>query len=126
MNLIKQFEQEQIEKLTQGKKIPNFRSGDTVKVNLRIIEGDNERIQVYQGVVIARTNRSISSSFTVRKISHGQGVERKFMLYSPLISSIELVKQGVVRRAKLYYLRNLQGRKAKIREKIFSKSKDNK
>lgn len=121
MNLIKQFEQEQIKKLTQGKSIPNFRPGDTVKVNLRIIEGANERIQAYQGVVIARANRSISSSFTVRKISHGQGIERKFMLYSPLISSIELIKQGVVRRAKLYYLRNLQGRKAKIREKIFSK-----
>ncbi|WP_371219173.1 50S ribosomal protein L19 [Orientia tsutsugamushi] len=121
MNLIKQFEQEQIKKLTQGKSIPNFRPGDTVKVNLRIIEGANERIQAYQGVVIARANRSISSSFTVRKISHGKGIERKFMLYSPLISSIELIKQGVVRRAKLYYLRNLQGRKAKIREKIFSK-----
>ncbi|SPR13636.1 50S ribosomal protein L19 [Orientia tsutsugamushi] len=121
MNLIKQFEQEQIKKLTQGKSIPNFKPGDTVKVNLRIIEGANERIQAYQGVVIARANRSISSSFTVRKISHGQGIERKFMLYSPLISSIELIKQGVVRRAKLYYLRNLQGRKAKIREKIFSK-----
>ncbi|CAM79462.1 50S ribosomal protein L19 [Orientia tsutsugamushi] len=121
MNLIKQFEQEQIKKLTQGKSIPNFRPGDTVKVNLRIIEGANERIQAYQGVVIARANRSISSSFTVRKISHGKGIERKFMLYSPLISSIELIKKGVVRRAKLYYLRNLQGRKAKIREKIFSK-----
>ncbi|WP_064643529.1 50S ribosomal protein L19 [Orientia tsutsugamushi] len=121
MNLIKQFEQEQIKKLTQGKSIPNFKPGDTVKVNLRIIEGANERIQAYQGVVIARANRSISSSFTVRKISHGKGIERKFMLYSPLISSIELIKKGVVRRAKLYYLRNLQGRKAKIREKIFSK-----
>ncbi len=123
MNLIQQFEQNQIEKLTKDNHIPSFKSGDTVKVNLRIIEGNNERIQSYQGTVIARNNRSICSSFIVRKISHGEAVERKFMLYSPMISSIEVVKYGIVNRAKLYFLRKLQGRKAKIKEKIFFKER---
>lgn len=122
MNIIQQFEHSQIQQLTQNKTIPDFKAGDTIEVHLRIVEGSNERIQIYQGVVIARTKRSISSSLTVRKISHGQGVDRKFMLYSPMISKIVVLKRGVVRRAKLYYLRNLQGRKAKIREKIAVKA----
>ncbi|MES2215166.1 MAG: 50S ribosomal protein L19 [Pseudomonadota bacterium] len=97
--------------------IPDFVAGDTVKVNVRIIEGANERIQAYEGVVIARRNAAVNSSFVVRKISHGEGVERKFMLYSPIVQSIQVIRHGDVRRAKLYYLRNLRGKAARIKEK---------
>lgn len=116
MNAISKFEQEQIQKLTEGKTIPNFKAGDTVNVGVRIVEGATERVQAYEGVVIARRNAGVNSSFTVRKISHGEGVERKFKLYSPMIQTIKLVKRGVVRRAKLYYLRDRRGKSARIRE----------
>lgn len=117
MNLQEKFEQEQIEKLTEGKEIPDFQGGDTIRVNVRIIEGEKERIQAFEGICIARKNRGINSSFTVRKISHGEGVERVFPLYSPKLESIELIRQGDVRRAKLYYMRNLSGKAARIKEK---------
>jgi large subunit ribosomal protein L19 len=124
MNAIERFEKKQIEQLTANTNIPAFRPGDTVKVNVKIAEGANERIQVYEGVVIARRNAGVNSSFLVRKISYGGGVERRFKLYSPMIQSIELVKQGIVRRAKLYYLRNRSGKSARIAEKItFRKTK---
>ena len=118
MNPILKFEQEQIARLMQGKEIPVFKSGDTVSVGVRIVEGTTERVQYYEGVVIARRNAGVNSSFTVRKISHGEGVERKFKLYSPMLHSIKLVKRGIVRRAKLYYLRELRGRAARIKEKL--------
>lgn len=118
MNAIAKFEQSQIEKLTSGKDIPDFRPGDTVNVGVRIVEGATERVQAYEGVVIARRNAGVNSSFTVRKISHGEGVERKFKLYSPMIQSIKLVKRGIVRRAKLYYLRDRRGKSARIRERL--------
>lgn len=117
MNLLQKFEQDQTAKLTTGKPIPEFAPGDTVRVNVRIIEGANERIQAFEGVCIARSNRGLHSSFTVRKISHGEGVERVFPLYSPRLESIELVRRGEVRRAKLYYLRGLTGKAARITEK---------
>ena len=115
--MIDKFEQNQIVKLTENKKIPDFSPGDTVRVSVRVIEGANERIQGYEGVVIARRNAGVRSSFLVRKISHGVGVERKFMLYSPIVQNIEVVKRGIVRRAKLYYLRDLRGKAARIKEK---------
>jgi large subunit ribosomal protein L19 len=118
MNIIDKFEHTQIAKLKENKNIPNFLPGDTVKVSVRVIEGANERIQGYEGVVIARRNAGVRSSFLVRKISHGVGVERKFMLYSPIVQNIEVIKRGVVRRAKLYYLRNLRGKAARIKEKL--------
>lgn len=118
MNLLQKLEQEQIEKLAKKKPLPDFGPGDTVKVNVRIIEGDNERIQAFEGVCIARKNRGLHSSFTVRKISHGEGVERVFPLHSPRVDSVELVRRGEVRRAKLYYLRELMGKAARIREKM--------
>ncbi|MFW0094659.1 MAG: 50S ribosomal protein L19 [Coxiella endosymbiont of Haemaphysalis qinghaiensis] len=114
--IIQTFEQEHIQ--IQNKKIPVFRVGDSVVVQVKVKEGNRERLQAFEGVVIARRNRSLNSSFTVRKISHGEGVERVFQIYSPLIASINLKRRGDVRRAKLYYLRNLQGRKARIKEKI--------
>lgn len=117
MNLIQQLEQEQIVRLTANKNIPDFAAGDTVKVNVRIIEGERERVQAFEGICIGRRNAGVSSSFTVRKISYGEGVERKFPLYSPTIESIEILKRGHVRRAKLYYLRDLQGKAARIRER---------
>ena len=118
MNIVEKFEETEIARLTSSKaEIPNFAPGDTVKVNVRIIEGENERIQVYEGVVIARRNAGVSSSFVVRKISHGEGVERRFMLYSPIVHSIQVVRRGDVRRAKLYYLRELRGKAARIKEK---------
>lgn len=124
MNLVQKFEQKQIEKLTAGKEMPAFQAGDTLRVHVRIVEGQNERIQVFEGICIARKNRGIHSSFTVRKISHGEGVERLFPLYSPRVDQIEVVRRGDVRRAKLYYLRGLTGKAARIREKMdFSKSK---
>lgn len=116
MNLVQKFEQQQIDNLTQGKNIPNFRAGDVVRVNVRLVEGNSERIQAYEGLCIARRSRGLSSSFTVRKISHGEGVERIFPLYSPRVASIEVVKRGIVRRAKLYYMRNLRGKAARIKE----------
>lgn len=118
MNLIDNFEQEQIKTLAATKTIPEFRVGDTLKVQVKITEGTTERLQAFEGVVIAQRNRGINTSFVLRKISHGEGVERKFFLYSPLVSTIELVRRGVVRRSKLYYLRNLRGKAARIKEKI--------
>lgn len=117
MNIVQKFEESEVARLIENKNIPDFAPGDTIKVNVRIIEGANERIQVYEGVVIARRSASVNSSFVVRKISHGEGVERRFMLYSPIVQSIEVVRRGDVRRAKLYYLRNLRGKAARIKEK---------
>ena len=116
MNLLKQIEQEQIEKLTAKKEIPDFAPGDTVVVNVKVVEGERTRVQAYEGVCIARSGGGINESFTVRKISYGEGVERVFPLYSPMIDSIELIRRGKVRRAKLYYLRGLRGKKARISE----------
>ncbi len=118
MNIIEQIEQEQIDKLTESKDIPQFGAGDTLRVHVKVVEGTRERIQVFEGVCIARRNSGVNSSFTVRKISYGEGVERVFPLYSPRIEQIELVRRGVVRRAKLYYLRALRGKKARIAEKV--------
>jgi large subunit ribosomal protein L19 len=117
MNVIQQLEKEQMDALTAGKEMPIFAPGDTLKVNVRVIEGTRERIQAYEGVCIARKNRGINSSFTVRKISYGEGVERVFPLYSPRVDSIEVMKRGKVRRAKLYYLRSRRGKSARIAEK---------
>ena len=117
MNLIQQLEAEQISKLTDGKSIPDFAAGDTVRVNVRVVEGSRERLQAYEGVCISRKNRGLNSSFTVRKISNGEGVERVFPLYSPKIQAIEVVRRGEVRRAKLYYLRGRTGKAARIAEK---------
>jgi large subunit ribosomal protein L19 len=117
MNILQQFEHDQVVKLSAGKTIPEFSPGDTVKVNVKVVEGTRERIQAYEGVVIARKNAGINSSFTVRKISYGEGVERVFPLYSPRLDSIELVRKGSVRRAKLYYLRDRRGKSARISER---------
>ena len=117
MNLLKQIEQEQIAKLTANKEIPDFAPGDTLIVNVKVVEGERSRLQAYEGVCIARSGGGINESFTVRKISYGEGVERVFPLYSPIIDSIEVVRRGDVRRAKLYYLRGLRGKKARITEK---------
>ncbi len=116
MNLLQNFEQEQLKKLTENKTIPEFRAGDTVKVMVKVVEGTRERIQAFEGVCIGRKNAGINSSFTVRKISYGEGVERIFPLYSPNIE-VKLVRRGIVRRAKLYYLRGLRGKAARIVEK---------
>src|SRR5262245_11368249 len=116
MNLLKQIEQEQITKLTASKEIPDFAPGDTLVVNVKVVEGERSRLQAYEGVCIARTGGGINQSFTVRKISYGEGVERVFPLYSPLVDSIKVVRRGKVRRAKLYYLRGLRGKKARITE----------
>ena len=115
MNLIQQLEAEAIENL--GKDIPEFRAGDTLRVGVKVIEGTRERVQNFEGVVIARSNRGINSNFTVRKLSFGEGVERVFPLYSPNVDSIEVVRRGVVRRAKLYYLRGRTGKRARIAER---------
>lgn len=112
--IISALEKEQM----QDKQIPDFTPGDTVVVQVKVIEGNRERLQAFEGVVIAIRNRGLNSAFTVRKISHGEGVERVFQTYSPLIASVNLVRRGHVRRAKLYYLRDLRGRKARIKEKI--------
>ena len=117
MNTIEQIEREEIEKLTEGKDIPVFGPGDTVRVQVRVVEGSRERLQAFEGVCIARSNRGLNSSFTLRKISYGEGVERVFQLYSPLIQGIELIRRGDVRRAKLYYLRGRTGKSARIAEK---------
>ena len=115
MNLIQQIEAEEIGKVE--KEIPDFRAGDTVRVGVKVKEGTRERVQNFEGVVIARSNRSINSNFTVRKISFGEGVERVFPLYSPIVDSITVVRRGVVRRAKLYYLRGRTGKRARIAER---------
>jgi large subunit ribosomal protein L19 len=120
MNLIQTLEQEEIARL--GKTIPAFAPGDTVIVNVNVIEGTRKRVQAYEGVVVARRNRGLNSSFIVRKISNGEGVERTFPLYSPLIASIEVKRRGDVRRAKLYYLRDRSGRSARIKEKLPGKA----
>src|SRR6202012_5229678 len=117
MNLLKELENEQVAKLTAGKEIPEFQPGDTVIVNVKIVEGERTRVQAYEGVCIARSGGGLHESFTVRKISYGEGVERVFPLYSPMIDSIKVVRRGKVRRAKLYYLRNLRGKSARIVEK---------
>ena len=117
MNLIQTLEAEAIAALSENKKIPAFRAGDTIKVGVKVIEGERTRIQNYEGVCIARSNKGMGSNFTVRKMSFGEGVERVFPLYSPNIDSIEVVRKGVVRRAKLYYLRGLTGKKARIAER---------
>jgi large subunit ribosomal protein L19 len=116
MNIIQKLEEEEIKRM--GKKLPEFSPGDTVIVNVGVIEGERKRVQAYEGVVIAKKSRGINSSFTVRKVSSGEGVERTFQTYSPLIDSIELKRKGAVRRAKLYYMRQRSGKGARIREKI--------
>src|ERR1700704_5739337 len=119
MNLIQTLEQEEIARL--GRKVPVFAPGDTVIVNVSVVEGERKRVQAYEGVVIAKRNRGLNSAFTVRKISSGEGVERTFQTYSPLITSIEVKRKGAVRRAKLYYLRGRSGKSARIREKLASR-----
>ena len=117
MNLIQTLEAEAVEALTQGKEIPAFRAGDTLRVGVRVVEGTRTRTQNFEGVCIARSNRGINSNFTVRKMSFGEGVERVFPLYSPNIESVTVVRRGVVRRAKLYYLRGRTGKRARIAER---------
>ena len=124
MNIIEQFEKDQIKSLVKGKKIPQFHPGDTVRVNVKVREGTRERVQGFEGVCIAKKNRGLSSSFTVRKISFGEGVERVFPIFSPTIDSISVIRTGQVRRAKLYYLRDLKGKKARIVERIRKKQPD--
>jgi large subunit ribosomal protein L19 len=116
MNLIQKLEQEEIKRL--GRAIPEFAAGDTVIVNVNVVEGERKRVQAYEGVVVAKRNRGINSSFTVRKVSSGEGVERTFQTHSPLIASVELKRKGAVRRAKLYYMRARSGKSARIREKV--------
>jgi large subunit ribosomal protein L19 len=117
MNLIKEIDNEQIAKLSAGKKIPDFQPGDTLVVNVKIVEGERSRVQAYEGVCIGRSGGGINENFTVRKISYGEGVERVFPLYAPMIDSITVVRRGKVRRAKLYYLRGLRGKSARIVER---------
>ena len=117
MNLIQTLEREAIEALTADRQVPEFRPGDTLRVGVKVIEGDRTRVQAFEGVCIARSNKGVGSSFTVRKISFGEGVERVFPLYSPSIDSIDVVRRGAVRRAKLYYLRGRTGKSARIAER---------
>ncbi len=119
MNVIQQIEQEEIKRL--ARKLPEFSPGDTVIVNVSVVEGERKRVQAYEGVVIAKRNRGLNSAFTVRKISAGEGVERTFQTYSPLVASIEVKRRGDVRRAKLYYLRERSGKSARIKEKLTKK-----
>ncbi|MEQ8665317.1 MAG: 50S ribosomal protein L19 [Rhodospirillales bacterium] len=123
MNVIEQIESEQIAKLSEGKKLPEFGPGDTLRVNVKVVEGTRERVQAFEGVCIARKNAGLNSAFTVRKISYGEGVERVFPLYSPSIDSIDVVRRGDVRRAKLYYLRGRRGKSARITEKKYGGKK---
>jgi large subunit ribosomal protein L19 len=116
MDLIQQLESEEVARL--GKSLPDFKTGDTVVVNVNVVEGDRKRVQAYEGVVIAKRNRGLNSSFIVRKISSGEGVERTFQTYSPLIASVEVKRRGDVSRAKLYYLRQLSGKAARIKERL--------
>jgi large subunit ribosomal protein L19 len=118
MNLIQTLNQEQMDKLAAQRKVPAFEPGDTLKVHVKVTEGDRERVQVFEGLCIARKNSGINSSFTVRKISYGEGVERVFPLYSPRLDEIEVVRKGIVRRAKLYYLRGRTGKSARIVEDV--------
>ncbi len=123
MNIIEQLEAEQAKKLAEARPIPEFRPGDTVIVNVKVKEGERSRVQAYQGVCIARNGAGLSENFTVRKISYGEGVERVFPIYSPIIDSIEVVRKGKVRRAKLYYLRDRRGKSARIAERIDNSAK---
>ncbi|HEY6433013.1 MAG TPA: 50S ribosomal protein L19 [Acetobacteraceae bacterium] len=120
MNIIQRYEAEQIAHLTTDRPVPEFSPGDTVRVSVRVIEGERTRTQAFEGVVIARSNKGLNSNFTVRKISYGEGVERVFPLYSPLIAEIAVVRRGAVRRAKLYYLRGRSGKSARIAERARS------
>ncbi len=124
MNIVEQIEAEQAAKLLEGKTIPNFRPGDTVVVNVKVKEGERSRVQAYEGVVISRQGGGLNESFTVRKISYGEGVERVFPIHAPLIDSIKVVRRGKVRRAKLYYLRDRRGKSARIAERVETKSKE--
>jgi large subunit ribosomal protein L19 len=124
MDLIQQLEKEEMARVAGDRTFPDFAPGDTVVVNVNVVEGTRKRVQAYEGVVIAKRNRGLNSSFIVRKISSGEGVERTFQLYSPTIASIELKRRGDVRRAKLYYLRDRSGKSARIREKLAHKSAD--
>jgi len=117
MSTLKKIEEAQVAKLRETAKLPEFRPGDTVKVNVKVVEGDRERVQAFEGVCIARKNAGLNSSFTVRKISYGEGVERIFPLFSPRLTSVELIRSGDVRRAKLYYLRGRRGKAARISER---------
>ena len=117
MNIVQQLEAEQIEKLLAERGVPDFRPGDTIKVSVKVVEGDRERIQAFEGLCIGRKNSGINSSFTLRKISYGEGVERVFPLYSPLVDSVTVIRKGKVRRAKLYYLRGRTGKAARISER---------
>jgi len=124
MNLIQELEQEQIKKLCAGKTIPDFAPGDTVVVNVKVVEGERTRVQAYEGVCIGRAGQGLNENFTVRKISYGEGVERVFPLYSPMIDSIRVVRRGRVRRAKLYYLRGRRGKSARIAERTTTKAEN--
>jgi len=117
MNVLQTLEQEQVKKLVEGRAVPDFRAGDTVRVGIKVIEGERERVQTFEGVCIGRKNSGVNSNFTLRKISYGECVERVFPLYSPRITAIEVVRRGKVRRAKLYYLRGLTGKAARITER---------
>jgi large subunit ribosomal protein L19 len=117
MNVLQTLEHEQVTKMVEGRAVPEFRAGDTVRVGIKVVEGERERVQTFEGVCIGRKNSGINSNFTLRKISYGEGVERVFPLYSPRITTIEVVRRGKVRRAKLYYLRGLRGKAARITEK---------
>ncbi|MBE7212106.1 MAG: 50S ribosomal protein L19 [Gluconacetobacter diazotrophicus] len=117
MNIIQQYEAEQVAKLTEARPVPEFAPGDTVRVSVKVVEGERTRVQAYEGVVIARSNKGLNSNFTVRKISYGEGVERVFPLYAPTIAEIAVIRRGDVRRAKLYYLRGRRGKSARIAEK---------
>ncbi len=121
-NLIAQYEQKEIKKALETKEIPDFRAGDTVAVSVRVVDGTTERLQIYEGVVIGKSNKGIDSSFLVRKVSHGEGIERRFKTYSPNVSKIVVVKRGIVRRAKLFYLSKLSGKAARIKERITYKN----
>ncbi len=123
-SIIRQYEAEQQKKLTDGKTIPNFAPGDSLRVNVKVVEGSKERVQAFEGVCIGRKNSGLNSSFTVRKISYGEGVERVFPLFSPNVDSIEVVRRGRVRRAKLYYLRGRTGRAARITELAMGQRRD--
>ena len=117
MNIIKEIETEQISEVVKKRSVPEFKSGDTLKVNVFVTEGNKERVQAFEGICIAKSNRGFNSTFTIRKISHGEGVERVFPLYSPMLESINLIRRGKVRRSKLYYLRQRSGKSARIAEK---------
>ena len=123
-NIIKNFEKEQIKRLTIKKNIPNFRAGDTIKVNVKVTEGERSRIQAFEGVCIAKKNAGLNSSFTIRKISYGEGIERIFPFFSPSVDSIKIIKQGDIKRAKLYYLRKRSGKNTRIADKNRGEEKD--